>query len=81
MMSNDFEVLGESRIVQYSTGNAKVEVSKELSEDLSVYITFLAMNIETLAQKLRISTDRIQELIKENIEIEPMDFSSEQGEE
>lgn len=80
-MNNDFEVLGESRIVQYSTGNAKVQVSKELSEDLAMYITFLAMNIEVLAQELRISTDRIQELIKENIEIEPMDFSYKQEKE
>ncbi len=80
-MNNGFEVLGESRIVQYSTGNVKVQASKELSEDLAMYITFLAMNIEVLAHELRISTDRIQELIKENIEIEPMDFSYEQEEE
>lgn len=46
-----------------------MQISQELNEDLAMHITFLAMNIEVLAQKLRISTDRIQELIKENIEV------------
>jgi hypothetical protein len=79
-MGKEFEILGASRVVQYK-GNAKVEISEELNEDLLMHITFLAMNVEVLARKLGVSIDKIQGLIKQNIEVEPMDFSLEQEEE
>ena len=80
-MSKEYEILGASRVVQYAKGDAKVQISEELNEDLAMHITFLAMNVETLANKLRVSTEKVLELIKENIEIEPMTFNLEQEEE
>lgn len=73
-MNKEFEILGESRVVQYAKGNATVQVSAELNEDLAMYITFLAMNVEVLANKLGVSTEKVLELVKKNIETEPMNF-------
>ncbi|MGX7328302.1 hypothetical protein [Enterococcus bulliens] len=75
------QLLGVSRVVQYEKGNVKVQVSEKLNEDLAMHITFLAMNVEALANKLRVSTETVLELVKENIETELMMFNLEQEEE
>lgn len=72
------QLLGVSRVVQYEKGNVKVQVSEKLNEDLAMHITFLAMNVEALANKLRVSTETVLELVKENIETELMMFNLEQ---
>ena len=75
---NQPQLLGASRVVQYAKGNVKVQVSEKLNEDLAMHITFLAMNVEALANKLRVSTETVLELVKENIETELMMFNLEQ---
>lgn len=79
-MSEEYKILGASRVVQYAKGDVKVQVSEKLNEDLAMHITFLAMNVEVLANKLRVSTEKVLELIKENIETELMMFNLEQEE-
>ena len=77
-MSKQLKILGESRVVQYADGNAKVQISKDLDDDLSMNFTFLAMNIEVLASKLDISIEEVFETIRHNIEIEPMMFEQDE---
>lgn len=77
-MSKDFEILGESRVVQYKDGKGKVQISKTLEDDLPMYITFLAMNVEVLANETKIPVSKILELIEQNIEVEPMEFEQEE---
>lgn len=76
-MNKEFEILGESRVVQYADGNAKVQISETLEDDLPMYITFLAMNVEVLANKIKMPVSDILELIGQNIEVEPMEFEQE----
>lgn len=73
-MKETYEVLGAVRVIQESNGTAKVQISNELNEDIPMYMTFLAMNIEVFANKLNLSIDEVLKLIKQNIEIEPMKF-------
>ena len=73
-MKETCEVLGAVRVIQESNGTTKVQISNELNEDIPMYMTFLAMNTEVFANKLNLSIDEVLELIKQNIEIEPMEF-------
>ena len=76
VMTEGAKVLGKLKMVQDVEGNTKVQVSNEFLEDLPLYITFLAMNVEILSNKLEISIETILEFVKDNIEIEPMEFDS-----
>lgn len=75
-MTEGAKVLGKLKMVQDVEGHTKVQVSNEFLEDLPLYITFLAMNVEILSNKLEISIETILEFVKDNIEIEPMEFDS-----
>lgn len=70
----EFEVLGKARVIQGKTGVAKVEISQNLLEDQPMHITFLAMQVETFAHRLDMPIEKVLELIKNNIEVEPMEF-------
>lgn len=74
MPKEEYTELGKVRVVQYKDGTSKVQMTEELADDLPMYVTFLAMNVETLAHKLDITTDELLEIIKQNIEVEPMEF-------
>lgn len=73
-MSKQYKVLGEKRIIQGENGNAKVQISKELANDKPMLVTFLGMNVEVVANKFNMTVDDLLELIKQNIEVEPMQF-------
>lgn len=73
-MEKEYEILGASRVVQYESGNSKVQISNELKEDVPMFITFIAMNVEVLANQQGIEVDKVLEMIKQNIETEPMEF-------
>ncbi|GMC02534.1 hypothetical protein K5E_21990 [Enterococcus thailandicus] len=77
-MKETYEVLGAVRVIQESNGTAKVQISNELNEDIPMYMTFLAMNIEVFANKLNLSIDEVLALIKQNIEVEPMEFDQQE---
>ncbi|WP_270790074.1 hypothetical protein [Enterococcus diestrammenae] len=74
-MPKQYTELGKARVIQYSDGTSKVQMTEELADDLPMYVTFLAMNVEVLAHKLNITSDEILAIIKQNIEVEPMEFS------
>lgn len=74
MMSKEYTELVKARVIQYKDGTAKVQMTEELADDLPMYVTFLSMNVEVLAHKLNISTDELFEIIKQNIDVEPMEF-------
>lgn len=68
------EVLGAARVIQGETGVAKVEISQNLLEDQPMHITFLAMQIESFAHRVDVPIKKVLEIIKNNIEVEPMEF-------
>lgn len=69
-----FEVLGKARVIQGKTGVAEVEISQNLLEDQPMHITFIAMQVETFAHRLNMPVEKALEMIKQNIEVEPMEF-------
>lgn len=73
-MSKKYKVLGETRIIQGENSNAKVQISKELANDEPMLVTFLSMNVEAVANKFNMTVDDLLKLIKQNIEVEPMQF-------
>lgn len=73
-MSKQYKVLGETRVIQSENGNAKVQISKELANDKPMLVTFLGMNVEVVANKFNMTVDDLLKLIKQNIEVEPMQF-------
>lgn len=73
-MSKQYKVLGETRVIQDENGNAKVQISKELANDKPMLVTFLGMNVEVVANKFNMTVDDLLKLIKQNIEVEPMQF-------
>lgn len=74
-MPKQYTELGKARVIQYSDGTSKVQMTEELADDLPMYVTFLAMNVEVLSHKLNITSDELLAIIKQNIEVEPMEFS------
>ena len=73
-MPKQYKVLGETRVIQDENGNAKVQISKELADDKPMLVTFLGMNVEVDANKFNMTVDDLLKLIKQNIEVEPMQF-------
>lgn len=73
-MSKKYKVLGETRVIQGENGNAKVQISKELVNDKPMLVTFLGMNVEVVANKFNMTVDDLLKLIKQNIDVEPMQF-------
>lgn len=73
-MPKQYKVLGETRVIQDENGNAKVQISKELADDKPMLVTFLGMNVEVVANKFNMTVDDLLKLIKQNIEVEPMQF-------
>lgn len=73
-MSKQYKVLGETRVIKGENGNAKVQISKELANDKPMLVTFLGMNVEVVANKFNMTVDDLLKLIKQNIEVEPMQF-------
>jgi len=76
-MSKEDSVLGGSIIVQKKDG-ATVQLTKELQEDVSLYLLFLGMNVEVLANKLKMPVENLLSLLDQNIRVEPMNFRKEE---
>ena len=72
--NEEFEVLGEVRVVQKKSGNLKLKISNDLIEDEAMHITFLAIQIEEIAHRLNMPIEKVWEFIEDNIKVEPMEF-------
>lgn len=70
----NYEVLGEIRVIQEKTGDPKLEISNEILEDEPMHITILAMQIEEVAHRLNMPIETVLKFIKNNIEVDPMEF-------
>lgn len=59
-----FEVLGVARVIQQEDEGYKAQTSRELNDDYSKYILFLALHIVTLAEKIEPPVEEVFEMIK-----------------
>lgn len=73
-MKENYEILGSVRAIQKQNDLIKVQLSNEFNDDIPLYITFLSMNVEVLAERIGMPIDEVLKLLKKNIEVEPMVF-------
>lgn len=75
-MAKKYKVTAEIRMVEYPDGISKVQITKELDKDRPQHILFAGMIIESLAQELSMTVAETIELLKKNIQVQPMDFEN-----
>ena len=71
-MAKKYKVTAQIRMVEYSDGTSKVQITEDLDNDRPHHILFAGMIIESLANKLDMTVVETIELIKKNIQVHPM---------